>query len=83
MNVLQSRRFGSKLMRYLKDPQVRTWRKLAGVAALAYVVLPIDAIPDVIPILGWLDDVGVLGAAAAFVVRDVNRHAPTVEGEAK
>ncbi len=26
-----------------------------------YVVSPLDLVPDVIPVLGWLDDIGVLG----------------------
>lgn len=30
-------------------------------AVICYVVWPIDIVSDVIPILGWLDDVGVLG----------------------
>lgn len=33
-------------------------------AALAYIVSPVDAIPDVIPVVGWTDD----GGAMAFVV---------------
>jgi uncharacterized membrane protein YkvA (DUF1232 family) len=42
-------------------------------------------IPDVIPLLGWLDDLGVLSVVAWFVVREVRRHAkraraqPTLE----
>lgn len=35
-----------------------TWAIIAG--ALAYVVLPIDVIPDFIPGLGWIDDIFVL-----------------------
>jgi small GTP-binding protein len=30
------------------------------VAALLYVVLPLDAVPDPIPVVGWLDDIAVL-----------------------
>ncbi|MDD3001613.1 MAG: YkvA family protein [Candidatus Riflebacteria bacterium] len=30
------------------------------VLALLYVVLPVDIIPDVVPIIGWLDDITVL-----------------------
>lgn len=30
-------------------------------AAIIYILSPIDFVPDVIPIIGWLDDVGVLG----------------------
>ncbi len=74
MNALQARSFGSKLGRYLKDPSVSRWRKIAGVVALGYLVLPFDAVPDVIPVLGWLDDIGVLSAAAWFVTREVKRH---------
>ena len=29
----------TKLWRYLRDPGVAVWRKLAGVAAVAYVIL--------------------------------------------
>ena len=63
-----------KLWRYLRDPGVAAWRKLAGVAAVAYVVSPLDLIPDGIPVLGWLDDVGIVAAAAAFLVTEVRRH---------
>lgn len=79
MNVRETRSFGSRLYRYLKDPSVASWRKLAGVAALAYLVMPIDAVPDIIPVLGWLDDVGVLSAAALFVSREVKRHGARVD----
>jgi uncharacterized membrane protein YkvA (DUF1232 family) len=35
------------------------WASIAG--ALAYVVFPVDIIPDFIPLIGWLDDIFVLG----------------------
>ncbi len=63
-----------KLRRYLRDPGVAVWRKLAGVAAVAYVLWPLDLIPDGIPVLGWLDDAGIVAAAAAFLVVEVRRH---------
>lgn len=31
------------------------------VLGLLYIVSPLDVLPDVIPFLGWLDDIGVLG----------------------
>jgi len=36
-----------------------TWATIAG--ALAYVVFPVDILPDFIPIVGWIDDIFVLG----------------------
>jgi uncharacterized membrane protein YkvA (DUF1232 family) len=68
-----------KLWRYLRDPGVGAWRKLAGAAAVAYVLWPLDIVPDAIPVLGWLDDVGILAAAAAFLVAEVRRHERRLE----
>lgn len=53
-------------VRYLKDPSASKLGKAFLVATLLYVVWPLDAIPDV-PIVGWLDDLGVLSVATAFV----------------
>lgn len=36
------------------------------ILALLYIISPIDLIPDVIPVVGWVDDVAVgVGAGAA------------------
>lgn len=41
--------------------------KAALVGALAYFVLPFDAIPDIMPVLGFADDAAVLAAALRMV----------------
>lgn len=46
--------------RLLLDPQVSVLAKLIPVAALAYVVMPFDLIPDVFPVLGQLDDIAII-----------------------
>lgn len=74
MEMTQTRGLSTKVIRYFRDPSVSLWRKLAGAAALAYTVMPLDAVPDVIPVLGWLDDLGVLSAATWFIVREIRRH---------
>ena len=62
------------LRSYFRDRQVSLARKSLVFWALAYGVMPFDLVNDFIPIVGWLDDVGVLGAVAAFVWRDVRKH---------
>ncbi|MGI8999443.1 MAG: YkvA family protein [Candidatus Limnocylindria bacterium] len=44
----------------IRDPRTPIGLKGMLVAALAYVVMPVDLIPDVIPILGQADDLTVL-----------------------
>jgi uncharacterized membrane protein YkvA (DUF1232 family) len=51
----------------ITDPKTPAWAKAILGAAVAYVLCPLDAIPDYIPVLGWADDVGVLGAALGGV----------------
>ena len=64
--------------RYFRDRQVSLWRKGLVLFAAAYAVMPFDAIPDFYPVIGWLDDVGVIAAVAAFIWRDVKRHGQRV-----
>jgi len=43
--------------RLLRDPRVPRRSKVALGLAAAYVVSPIDLVPEFIPVLGWADDV--------------------------
>jgi uncharacterized membrane protein YkvA (DUF1232 family) len=51
----------------VRDPRTSLKVKLTLLAALAYFVMPIDAIPDFVPILGFTDDAAVIAAAIAAV----------------
>lgn len=50
-----------------QSPNTPDWAKSVIYAALAYFVLPIDAIPDLIPLAGFTDDLGALTAAVTSV----------------
>lgn len=49
------------------DPRASLSIKLMFLAAIGYVVWPLDLIPDV-PIFGWFDDIGLFGIASAFLL---------------
>jgi uncharacterized membrane protein YkvA (DUF1232 family) len=52
--------------------------KATLIAAIAYFVLPVDAIPDVLPVIGFTDDAAVLMTAMNVVannIRPVHREA--------
>ena len=40
----------------LKNPTAPAIAKLVALLAAVYIVSPVDLVPDVIPILGWIDD---------------------------
>jgi len=46
--------------RLLVDRRVPLWPKAVLVATLAYVVSPVDLIPDLMPVIGQLDDLTLL-----------------------
>ncbi|MFP3042951.1 DUF1232 domain-containing protein [Treponema primitia] len=49
------------LWAYVKSNDVSWINKILPVAGLAYLVSPIDAVPDYIPGIGLLDDAGIIG----------------------
>lgn len=55
--------------------------KATLVGAIAYFVLPIDAIPDVMPILGFTDDAAVLTTALRLVASHVTPEHRTLAQE--
>jgi uncharacterized membrane protein YkvA (DUF1232 family) len=54
-----------------RDPATPRRVKLTLLAALGYFVLPLDAIPDVMPLLGFTDDAAVIAAALAAVAGSI------------
>ena len=55
----------------LRDPDTPKWARRVIMGALAYFVIPIDAIPDITPFAGFVDDFGILVAALAMVVTHI------------
>ena len=55
--------------RLFRDARVSLWPEALLVAALAYVALPFDLIPDAIPGVGEIDDLVILIAAARWFLQ--------------
>ena len=55
-----------------QNPNVPAWAKTVIVGALAYLISPVDSIPDVLVGIGFTDDLGVLLAAIATVSMYIN-----------
>lgn len=52
------------------------WKSIAAIAgALLYVLNPLDLIPDVILLIGFLDDAGVVALCLKLVESDLHRYA--------
>jgi uncharacterized membrane protein YkvA (DUF1232 family) len=59
------------LYRYMRDRHVPWYRKSIVVGALIYFISPIDAIPDLAPLIGYLDDLGVIAAVLKFMGSEI------------
>lgn len=76
------------LARLARDPSVPRWLHVLVVVVLAYLASPIDLVPDVLPVVGYLDDVIIVVLILRWVisaagVEAVDRNWPgTPEGRA-
>jgi uncharacterized membrane protein YkvA (DUF1232 family) len=52
-----------------RDPRVPWYAKALALAVAAYALSPIDLIPDFVPVLGYLDDLVIVPAGIALVIR--------------
>lgn len=62
------------LKKYLFDKNVRWYRKSIVVAAILYFITPIDTIPDISPIIGFLDDLGVIAWTIKFLGDEIEHY---------
>ena len=49
-----------QMRRFLWDKNVPFYKKVLPLAALLYLVMPVDLVPDFTPVIGYLDDIAVL-----------------------
>ncbi len=64
----------------LTDENVSPKEKAVIIGALGYFILPVDLIPDVIPVLGFTDDLAALTAVYAYIKSHLT---PEVKARAK
>lgn len=60
-----------KLYYASRDPDTPLWAKTTIYGALAYFISPLDAIPDILPLTGYTDDLGILAAAVTAVAAHI------------
>jgi uncharacterized membrane protein YkvA (DUF1232 family) len=63
------------LLGLLRDRRVATLDKALVAGAIAYIVLPLDFIPDVVPFLGQVDDVFLLVTALQRLIANAGPEA--------
>lgn len=64
-----------------QQPNTPAWARTVIYGALAYFVLPVDAVPDAIPVAGFTDDLGALAAALGTVSMYVTDQVKTMASE--
>ena len=62
-----------------RSPDVPGWVKASVCAGLGYLILVPDAVPDVTPLVGFLDDIAVLSSLFTTVAAHIS---PKVKGQA-
>lgn len=62
------------LWRYLTSASESRVQRLAALLALVYVVSPVDLVPDALPFVGWLDDIGVIALVLGWTATRVRHY---------
>ncbi len=57
-----------------RDPSAAWTSKAIAIGALIYLVSPVDAVPDILPIVGLTDDAGVILAAVGSLCHELAKY---------
>ena len=53
---------------------ISKWNLSVLVGTIIYVLSPLDAVPDIVPILGWIDDVSIVGYAISKLAEEMRNY---------
>jgi uncharacterized membrane protein YkvA (DUF1232 family) len=62
------------LFTLIKDPDAPWGSKAIAIGSLIYLISPIDAVPDIIPMIGLSDDAAVILAAITKLALDLKKY---------
>lgn len=71
------------LWRAFLSPATPLYLKALMLLVPAYLLMPIDIIPDVVPILGWIDDAIIIPLLVSWIVSLLQRTAPAADRSAR
>jgi uncharacterized membrane protein YkvA (DUF1232 family) len=80
---------GRLLVSMVKDYWSRSYRQMpyatagAAVVALLYVLNPLDFVPDVLPLIGQVDDAAVIAACLVLIEQDLYKYRQWKEDQEK
>jgi uncharacterized membrane protein YkvA (DUF1232 family) len=69
-------------MRLLREPRVAVLAKVLPFLAVAYALSPVDVVPDVLPVLGQIDDLAIIVIALEAFIQLAPIHAKVFHREA-
>ena len=64
----------------MKDRSVSLWKKALVVFGIVYLALPVDLIPPIVPVFGFLDDVILWAFILVHLKDELDRYAIPQEG---
>lgn len=64
----------------LRHPETPISIKIGAILLALYVISPLDIIPDMLPVLGWIDDATLLALGIPFLLKKVPAHIKQAAG---
>jgi len=58
----------------LRHPAAPLWLKVGTALIVLYALSPIDLIPDTLPLLGWVDDIAIVGFGIRWLLARLPAH---------